>query len=335
MVDTSYFAQATRPQWGGTDADLDIHREAYEGDIESSFKVESMFRSGGLTNFKSVADQSNSWRGDRMGGVQVKGRKAGQQVDNQRIVNEKYIITVDTLSYVRTPVDYMDEWTAPSYRAEISAEHSSAHAKSFDRAHIIQLIKAGQWKAPEDLKNSGAFYDGLFNTMTGYTAETDLSAKADIIVQYHKAQLAEFVKRDLGGSLQEFKSLIEPDVFSVLLEHNKLMNVEFASVATGQNDYAMRRVAIMNGIQVIETPRIPTVAETNHHLGAGFNITAAEAKSRIITFHPKKTLVTVEAKPMFARIWDDQKELTNVIDSMTMYTVGIRRGDATGVLLID
>ena len=336
MAATSYAATNTRPNWGGSDADLDIHIEAYEGDIDGSFRVESLFRSSSLTNFKSVADRSNTWRGDRVGGVTVKGRKSGVALDSQRQVNEKFLITVDTTSYIRTTVDYQDDWTAPDFQSETSAEHGSAHAKSFDQAHVIQLIKCGSWVAPAALKASGAFYDGITKTMTGYAAATDAEVKADLIVKAHKDILAEFVKRDLGGSLSEFITLIEPDTFNVLLDHKKLMNVDFSGSDAGAgNSFVQRRIAWLNGVRVIETPRFPTTAIAGHILGPNFDVSPVEAKARFIVFHPRKTLVTVEAKPMTVRVWDDEREFNNVLDSFTMYTVGIKRGDAVAVGFTD
>lgn len=61
--------------------------------------------------------------------------------------------------------------------------------------------------------------------------------------------------RDLGGSLTEFITLIRPDIFSMLMEHDKLMNVQF----NGGNGNSMvgRRVAELNGMRVMETPRFP------------------------------------------------------------------------------
>jgi len=333
MAQNPYAAVQTRPDWAGANADLDIHLEAYEGDIDGSFRVESMFRASGLTNFKSVESQSNTWRGDRVGGVAVKGRKSGDALDGSRQINDKFLITVDTTSYIRSPVDYQDQWTAPDYQAELSAEHGTAHAKAFDQAHIIQLIKAGAWVAPVDLAASGAFFDGISTTMTGYAAQADAELKADYIVKAHKAALATFVKRDLGGSLSEFVTLIEPDTFNSLLDHKKLMNVDYQQDAG--NNMVMRRIAWLNGCRVIETPRFPTAAIPAHFLGAAFNVSAAEAKARVIIFHPKKTLVTVEAKGMTVSFWDDKKEFNNVLDSYTMYTVGIRRGDAVAVLFTD
>lgn len=334
MSDTPYNATMSRAHWGGTGADLDIHLEAYEGDIEGSFRVESLFRSSGLTNFKTVAGRTNTWRGDRVGGATVKGRKAGEALDSTRIVNEKLLITVDTTSYIRTPVDYQDDWTAPDFQSEYSAEHGTAHAKAFDQAHLIQLIKAGSWVAPASLKASGSFYDGILDEMTGYAAETDAEAKADYIVQAHKNALATFVKRDLGGSLGEFVTLIEPDTFNVLLDHAKLMNVEFQG-GNGGNDFSQRRVAVLNGLHVIETPRFPTAAIASHFLGPAFNVSATEANARMIVFHPRKTLVTVEAQSMVARVWDDKENFANVLDSYSMYTVGVKRGDAVAVISTD
>lgn len=334
MANTPYSATMSRANWAGSNADLDIHLEAYEGDIEGSFRVESLFRSSGLTNFKTVAGRSNTWRGDRVGGATVKGRKAGEALDPTRIVNEKLLITVDTTSYIRTPIDYQDDWTAPDFQAEYSAEHGSAHAKAFDQAHLIQLIKAGSWVAPTSLKDSGAFFDGINTTMTGYAAQTDAELKADLIVKNHKNALATFVKRDLGGSLSEFVTLIEPDTFNVLLDHKKLMNVDFQG-GMGDNNFAARRIGWLNGIRVIETPRFPTTAIASHFLGPAFNVTADEAKARAVIFHPKKTLVTVEAQGMVARVWDDKENFANVLDSYTMYTVGLKRGDCVAVLSTD
>lgn len=339
MANTPYQATMSRAHWAGTNADLDIHLEAYEGDIDGSFRVESMFRSSGLTTFKPISG-TQTWRGDRVGGAVVKGRQSGVALDATRIVNEKFLLTVDTTSYIRTPVDYQDDWTAPSFQAEYSGEHGSAHAKAFDQAHIIQLIKAGDWVAPASLAASGAFSNGIKSTLTGYAAAIALGTEAgnqtaaNLIVQAHKNYLAQFVNRDLGGSLAEFVTLMKPEVFNVLLDHNKLMNVDFQG-GSGDNNFAQRRIAWLNGIKVVESPRFPNAAISGHFLGPAFDVSATEAKAMFIVFHPKKTLITVEAKGMTVRYWDDEQNFTNVLDSYTMYTVGLRRGDATAVAYSD
>lgn len=335
MANTDYSATLARAHWAGANADQDIHLEAYEGDIEGSFRVTSMFRASGLTNFKPISG-TNTWRGDRVGGAVVKGRQSGVKLDQTRIVNEKLLITVDTTSYISTPMDYQDDWTAPDFQKEYSEEHGSAHAKAFDQAHIIQLIKAGAWVAPASLAASGAFYNGISSTLTGYAAlvatgtASDAALAADLIVRKHKDHLATFVKRDLGDSLASFVTLITPDAFNILLDHNKLMNVDFQG-GQGDNSFSQRRIAWLNGIRVIETPRFPTGAIASHILGPAFNVSAAEAKALFITFLPSKTLVTVEAQGMTVRVWDDKQNFSNVLDSYTLYTVGLKRGDCVAV----
>lgn len=338
MANSYNQAVLSRPSWGGAAADIDLHIEAYEGDIDGSFRVESMFRSSGLTNFKSVANSSNTWRGDRIGGASVQGRKSGQTLDGQRINSDKFIVTVDTTSYIRTPFDYQDDWTAPDFQSEYSAEHGSAHAKAFDQAHVIQLIKCGAFVAPAHLASS--FNNGISITMTGYAAaaadalRTAAEVKADVLIANHKTALATFVKRDLGGSLTEFVTLMDPDTFNVLLDAKKLMSVDFQG-GGGDNNFAQRRVGYLNGCRVVETPRFPTAAIPTHFLGSNFNVTAAEAKARVIIFHPKKALVTVEAKSMTVRHWDDPLNFQSVLDSFCMYTVGQKRPDAVAVLFTD
>lgn len=323
-------AALTREWWAGANADVDIHIEAYEGDVEGSFRVESIFRSMNLTRFKSVMNQSNTWRGDRIGAAVVKGRRSGEKLDGARIANDKFVVTVDTTSFIRTPFDYQDDWTAPDFQAEYSAEHGTAHAKAFDQAHIIQLIKCSEYVAPDHLKP--AFNDGLSRVTTGLNAATSNEDKAAIIVQTHKALLSDFVKRDLGGSLASNLTLMEPDTFNLLLDEKKLMNVDYQSGAPGDgNDFAMRRIAYLNGTKVIETPRFPTGAITEHILGPSFNVTAAEAKACFVIFNPMKALVTVEAKAMTVRQWDWPENFQSVLDSYCMYTVGQYRPDAVAV----
>lgn len=322
---TPYATELTRPHWAGSDADIDIHLEVYDGLIEGSFEAQSIFRNMGLTNFKPVQGQSNTWRGDRIGAVSVKGRRSGEELEAERIANEKLVVVVDTTTYTRTPIDYQDEWTAPDFTAEYSREHGTAHAKIFDEAHIIQLIKSGDFVAPASLK--GSFKNGIKETMTGYNAATG-AAKAAILVDAHKKALTKLINYDMGtGGLV---TLMSPDEFSVLMDHDKLMNVEFQG-GTGENSFAHRRVAVLNGLRVIETPRFPKAAITDHVLGAAFNLTSAQAAARFVIFDPAKALVTVEAKSMTTRFFDDPVNFQNILDSYALYTVGQRRPDAVAV----
>ncbi|WP_337136121.1 hypothetical protein, partial [Staphylococcus aureus] len=73
-------------------------------------------------------------------------------------------------------------------------------------------------------------------------------------------------------------------------------------------------------------------AISDHLLGPDFNVDANEIKRKMIVFDPSMALVTVEAQPLFNRVWDDEREMTNVLDSFHMYTVGQKRPDVVGVV---
>jgi hypothetical protein len=348
MPQVSNYNQMSRPGYGGGDPSnpVDIHIEAYQGDIDGSFRVESLFRGSGLTSFRSVANNTNTWRGNRIGSVTVSGRKVGDTLTPQRIANDKYTIQVDITSYIRTAFDWQDDWTSPDFQSEYSAEHGSAHAKAFDQAHIIALIHAAAAAAPpahllaDPTTGKGGFYAGIKTVMTGYAAPvatallTAAEVRADLIVKAHKDVLAEFVRRDLGASLTEFITLMGPTEFNNLLDHKKLMSVDFQG-GSGDNNFAMRRVGYLNGGRVIETPRFPQGVIPAHILGPSFNVTAEDAKGKIVIFLPSKALVTVEAKEMTVRMWEDNPNFQTVMDSYCMYTVGTKRADVVACLYTD
>lgn len=339
MADTPFKSDLTRIHWADNAADRDIHIEQYENQIDGSFQVDSIFLSSGLTNFKDLNGETNTYRGDRLGGVQVKSRQSGEALDAQRVVNDKYTITVDRVMYGRTAFDFQDLWVSPDRRAEVSREHGISHARVFDTAHCIQLIRAGSWQAPADLKASGSFNDGIRKVATGYSAKVtpgtiDLEGAAQILVDTHSKCITDLVNRDLGGGTEGFVTLVTPEAFDVLMHHKKLSNVDFQG---GQptNDFVRRRMTVINGIQVIETPRMPRAAVPSHPLGSAFTVTSDMAKTLMITYNPRYTLQTVRAKEMTVQYYPVPQDFNWLLDSYQMYTVDIRRGDATAVIAAD
>lgn len=330
---TQYSDARTRTHWAGADASMDIHIEMYTGEIEASFNYNSIFQSNGLTNLKNVEGKSNTWRGDREGAAKVKYRKSGDSVEAERQVNDKVLVSVDTMSYIRTNMDYMDEWTSPERRGVLSKEHGIAHAKVYDENHLRMLIRAGEWKAPTDLKNSGNFYDGLKITMTGFAAAMALNTQegfeeaARLLEQAHKQARRIFIERDMGEYANEFVTLIKPEWFDVLTEHKKLLNIDFQGGQGGVgNNFAMRSIARMNGFPLTEFTRFPTAVD-NSAMNPDMNVTAAMLKCGMIFFLPSKTLATVQAHDMEVRLWDHKVDMENILDSMRMYNVGLIRGD--------
>lgn len=316
----------TRPHWGGAAANVDIHLESYKGDIDRAFSYNSYFK--GVVQVRGVGGESNTARLDRMGTATVKTRAAGGAVDGDRIVNEKFTVTVELTSYVRTEIDYQDEWTAPSRRAEISDEHGTAMALAYDEAHLIQLLHCRTWTPPASLVGKG-FYNGIDKTAT-LTGVTDVEAQAGLLEKAHRDAVTDLVLRRVP--LGECETLIRPEAFSILMDHKKLLNAE---LSPGNGDFAQRRIGMLNGIKVVELTVFPSAANASHPLGAAFNVTADDVLAQMVIYHKGKALVTVEAAPQRTRIWDDERNFTNVLDTFSMYTVGQRRPDYVAVISKD
>jgi hypothetical protein len=317
MADTPYVPNLTRPHWGGPASDADIHLEVFDGALDTAFQYNAFFRSN--STFISVNDRSNTARIDRLGTVTIKGRQSGEALEPTPVRNDKLVITVDTVTYARTPIDYQDDWTAPDFLPAIGKNHGTEHAKLFDTAHIIQLQKSRTWIAPAHLKP--AFYDGFEKTAQ---LNADPSVSADAISAAHASGIEELINRDLGGSLNEFITLVSPRVFGILMQSEKLVNVQYSD---GNANFAQRRMAFLNGTRIVETARFPRAVITDHPLGTAFNVDAADIACEVLVYHPDMTLVTVEAKAHTTRVWDDELNFANVLDSYGMYTIGQRRPD--------
>jgi len=318
MAYTDYNGVSTRPHWGGADSDVDIHIEVFEGEIDSEFAYQSFFRAN--SNFRSVQDRSNTIRIDRMGKLGIKSRKSGEALESQKVANDKLIVTVDTVVYARTPVDWQDDWTAPDFLPELGRQHGYEHAKLFDTAHIIQLMKCRNFVAPAHL--AGAFYNGIEKPAT---INADKSIYAENIQDAHAQGITELINRDLGAAVDEAITVCTPEIFDILLHHDKLMSVDFSS---GNGDFAKRRVGFLNGSRIIETPRFPSAVETDHILGTAFNVDADDIACKMLVYVPRLTLVAVEAKALTTNMWPDPQNFANVLDSYAMYNIGQRRPDA-------
>ena len=327
MAAHDYAGNTTRPHWGGASSDVDIHLEVYDGELDTRFQYMAMFRA--LSTQRSVADRSNTYRIDRLNTSSVKGRTSGVKLDATKVTNDKLVLTVDTVLYIRNPIDYQDDWTAPDFLREMGQNNGSEFAEVFDQAHLIQIIKGRDWVAPQHLKP--AFNDGaevVCNLIAAADTQAEKEANAVALAAAHKVAVDTLIKRKVP--LADIITLVYTDEYSVLLEHPKLLNLDFSG--TEANNYAGRRVTRMNSLPVVESTEFPVAVDSAHPLGPNFNVTADDATCHMVVFSKSKTLVTVEAKPFTSRIWDDEGEFCNVLDCYAMYTVGQRRPDTAVVI---
>ena len=331
MANTAYAGNSSRAHWGGAASDVDQHLEVYQSEVDTRFQYMALFR--GLSQQRSVADRSNTYRIDRLNSSQVMGRTSGVKLEPQKVTSDKLVITVDTVMYIRNPIDYQDDWTAPDFLTEMGMNNGTAFAEAYDQAHLIQVIKSRNWVAPAHMKP--AFQDGLevvAEFKTGVLTYAQLEANAISLNRAHRAAVDALIKRKVP--LTDMVTLIYTDQYSTLLEHPKLFNKDFNE--QGNGSYSDRRFMCMNGIPCVEFTEFPLAVNNAHILGTAFNTDAEDIKVKMVILSKSKTLVTVEAKPFTSRIWDDEENFANVMDCYTMYTVGQRRPDtAVSIKLVE
>lgn len=324
MADTQWKSTITRNHWAGQDANIDQHLEMYLGEVESRFGYNAVMRN--FTTERSVANETNTYRIDRMGSTKVMSRKVGETLSSQRVTNEKMILTVDTMLYIRVCFDWMDQWTAPDRLMEISKNNGYEFAEQYDNAHLIQLIKARKVETPDHLKPSiGDGIEVVGEFKANATTQSELEANAIAINLAHKKGIDTLIKNKVP--LNDMVTLVKPEIYSALLEHPKLLNIQYDT--TNGGDYSGRRFVRMNGVPVVEVLEWPTESDkTSHVLGDNFKVDGDDLKCGMITFSKSRTLVTVKARDYSVNLWTDNENMSDILDTYVMYNVGIRRPDA-------
>ncbi len=322
----------TRPNWTGANTDVDIHIEEHLGYVDKAFAYSSKLAS--ILNIRTLTG-TNQLRVDRLGDVTVAGRKSGEALAASAVKNDKFNLTVDTLLYTRHNFDKFDDWTSSfDHRKEVGEADGIALAKLFDQAALIQAAKCADFVVPTGLE--GAFNNGILINTSITSNVADGAANAELLVSAHREGCEALINRDLGDELlSEGVTFISPALFSVLLKHNKLLSVDWQGGAgNGVNDYARARIAILNGVRLVETPRVPTAAIATHPLGSAFVVTAEQAKRQMITIIPSKTLIAAQVSALQADYWENKAEFVWVLDTYQAYNIGQRRPDAAAVVAV-
>ena len=321
----------TRPDWGGPNADVDIHIEEHLGIVDSVFGYSSKLAP--YMNIRNLRG-TNTVRIDRLGDVAVQGRQAGSGALNvSDVKQDKLTLTVDTVLYTRHEFDKFDDWTASiATRQDYGRIDGIALAKQFDQACLIQAMKCADFTPQPHL--AGAFNSGILEPVTINGLAANAEADADLLVRAHRASLEQLINRDLGDAVySEGVTFVTPRIFTHLLDHKRLMNVEYQGGGMGAgNNLAAGRVAVMNGVRVVETPRLPTAAIASSPLGSAFTLTAAQARRNMVTIIPSMTLFADQVMPVSADYWEWKERFSHVLDTYQAYNIGQRRPDSAAVV---
>ena len=298
----------------------------YGGEVESQFAKASMMRS--YVNVKSLRN-TDTLLNRRVGRTSLQAVNDGNKGTSPDATNTKFgkvQVTVDTVVLARDRRTLLNELqTDFDARMELAQDHGKEMGKFFDQSFLIQCIKGSLATLTDSL--NGAFGNGKNSTFTGPTDHTDPTKLTAAI----RGIITKFAEDDIDRS--ELLVWVRPTEFETLLGADKLINTRYSA---SNGDYAMGRIAMIEGARIVETARIPNAAITGHLLSNAANsnaydVSAAEAKAKAIIMHPR-SLLAAETIPMTPDIWYNKEELSWYIQSIMAYGVTVNRPDLGGAV---
>lgn len=318
----------TVPDFAGANSDVDIHQEEHLGIVDAAFTS-----SVELLPFVDVRQVtgSNMLRLERISSIDIQGVSRGDVILEEQFRQEKFVIEIDRMVLARVVIADMDTWTQNrDYRRDYSKQTANKLAELFDTSVLTAAIHAQSFVPPASLGDS--FKPAI--TVATDVAATDITNKAaDKLVAAHRSSVEQLIMRNLGSAVyQEGITLVSPRVFSILAQHDKLMNVQYG--AAGSNSFVGSRIAMLNGVRLLETNRFPTVVNTKHQLGPQFNVTEADLKAQMVTLIPSQSLIVAQNKALTVKMWEDNKTMSSVIDTFHRYNVGARRPDSIAIVTL-
>ena len=316
----------TRPDFAGANSDVDIHMEEHTGIVDSQFAYTSEMSP--FIDIRST-NNSNQLRLERLSSISVQGVKVGDVIKEDQYRQEKFVIEVDTTLITRAVLNDFDLWTQNrDYRREYAEDAGTQLATLFDQAVLIQAIHAPSFVPPASL---GSAFKTAVSVATD-VATTDISkAAAAKLVAAHRQSIEQLINRNLGSAVyREGITFVTPRIFSILLQHEWLTNVQYG--AAGTNDFVGSKIGRLNGVRVMETARFPDAVNAAHPLGAQFTVTEADLKSQMVTIIPSLSILAAQTKPLTAESWRDPKTKSTFLDTYQAYNLGTRRPDSIAIV---
>lgn len=235
-------------------------------------------------------------------------------------------VTVDTLVLSRDNQSFLNGFqTDFDVRSELAMDQGKELGKFFDEAFLIQGIKSASLSAPAGL--NGAMGAGKSRTLAAANDELD----PDKLYAQIASIIVEMQENDIDTD--EMAIFIRPTQEEVLLQHDKLISRDFSSA---NGDFADGTIKTVKGVPIVKTARIPKAAVTGHFLsnaenGNAYDVSAAEAKAKVVILHPK-SLLAGETVPLTSKYHYSDVELQHFVDSYMSFGVTNRRPDVCGAV---
>lgn len=297
--------------------------DEFWGAVESQFAKSSIMKQ--YLDVRTIRGTDTAFN-RQVGRTQLQGVTPGVRPDATPTQFGRTSVTVDTTVLARANVDLLNDFqTDFAVRAELGKDQGKEHAKFYDRAMLIQGIKAAYRPAPANL--GGAIGAGKLEQLPATGDDLD----PELLYRAISDNLIKMQEEDIDTS--ECITFVRPTHYDVLNENDKLANKDFSG-SGGMYDKGV--VGTIQGTPIVSTARIPNAAITGHLLsnvsnGAMFDLTAAEARAVAVTMHPKSLLVG-ETIGMHADVYWEKTELQWFIDSYTAFGAAPNRPDVCAVV---
>lgn len=301
---------------GAVDA---LHIEQYGGEVEGTINRLSVMKNyipvrpvrgtSVITNF-------------RVGEATLQKVAPGTRPNGSSMDFDNVKLKVDTLILARNIVALLDDFQA-SYEARvyIGQEHGKKIAKFYDNAFLTQGLKSALIVKGDGTGGTTVLPDGW----TGGNKVT-LSAAGDeldpIKLQYAIESLWESMANgDVDPATDGVAMFVKPAQYMALLRNDKLVDSQYS---LGNGDYAQGRILKTCGAPIIMTNNLPTTAQTSLLSNAGngnaYDVSAAEAKVRVLALAPK-ALLAGETVPLTSKVYWSDPDISWFIDSYLSFGV--------------
>lgn len=318
-------AHLTRPAQdlgaGAVDA---LHIEQYGGEVEGTLAKMSIMQQ--FVQIKSVVG-TDTITNDRVGSASLQAVTPGVRPEATVTQVSNVAVKVDTIILARNNVALLDDFQAHfSVRSELGKEHGKEIAKFFDEAFLIQAIKC----ANTDNTNLPEGWDGGVVVDLALALDELDPDKLQRGIEDACQALEEYDQDLDGGAI-----FVRPAQYYVLMRNEKLISGDYS---LGNGDYAKGMIMKSCDLPIFKTNRLPIAAITGHKLSnagnsAAYDLSAAEAKARVVIMKPK-ALLAGETIPLTSDVYYEKKELQWFIDSYLAFGVTPNRPDQCAVVNI-
>ena len=301
-----------------------LHIEEYGGEVESQIVKTSVMRQ--FVNMKPVIG-TDTVTNDRIGSTSLQKVTPGVRPEAGTAEFDNVSVKVDTIILARNAVHLLDDFQSHyNVRAELGQDHGKIIGRFFDEAILIQGVKAanivkgdgtlGTTRLPEGWKG------GVIETLAAANDEQDPDKLQRAIENMVEAVETNDV--DIEGATL----FVAPKEYYTLYRNNKLVSGDYSM---GNGDYAQGQLLASCGIPIFKTNRLPQAAVTGHYLsnagnGNAYDVTAAEAKVKVLMLMPKAILAG-ETIPLTSDVYYEKSDLQWLIDSYLAFGATANRAE--------